>query len=186
MANDLYAYTDENGVLHLSSTPYHNKFKRIPSLSTPAQAERPAPATNIPLHAYTPIIKSAAEQFQIDEALLHAVIKTESAYNAQAVSPKGALGLMQLMPATAKRYGVTNALDPVENIQGGARYLKDLMVKFNNDLSLVLAAYNAGEMAVLRHRHSVPPYRETQNYVPTVLRHYQAFSGCTTPPCTRN
>lgn len=185
-ADNLYTYTDEDGVLHVSTTPYHNNFKRIPSRHLPAQTEESALDPKIPLHIYSPIIKNAADLYEIEEALLHAVIKTESAYNAQAISRKGAIGLMQLMPATAKRYGVTNAFDPTENIQGGTRYLKDLMAKFNNNLRLVLAAYNAGEMAVLRHGNNVPPYRETQKYVPTVMKQYQAFSGCEISLCKPN
>jgi soluble lytic murein transglycosylase-like protein len=91
------------------------------------------------------------------------------------VSHKGAVGLMQLMPQTARRYGVRNMYDPAQNIQGGARYLRDLMGKFNNDLPLVLAAYNAGEDAIAQHGNRIPPYRETRSYVPRVLNFYRQY-----------
>ncbi len=126
---------------------------------------------------YAPSVAEAAQAEQIDQALLHAVITAESGYNPMAVSAKGASGLMQLMPATAKRYAVKDAFDPAQNIRGGARYLRDLMGRFDNDLELVLAAYNAGENAVMRHGRRVPPFRETQHYVPKVLRLYRMFSA---------
>src|SRR5262249_6498573 len=97
-------------------------------------------------------------------------------YNPKARSPKGAIGLMQLMPDTAQRYKVANIWDPGENVRGGARYLRDLLALFNNDLSLVLAAYNAGEDAVAQYGNKIPPYAETRNYVPRVLQQYQLLS----------
>ena len=124
---------------------------------------------------FSPLVEQAAREHDIDQALLHAVITVESDYNPLAVSPKGAVGLMQLMPQTARRYGVTNSYDPAQNIQGGARYLRDLMGRFNNDLSLVLAAYNAGEAAVALHGNRIPPYRETRHYVPRVLDFYREY-----------
>ncbi|CAN5905193.1 lytic transglycosylase domain-containing protein [soil metagenome] len=182
-AGNIYGYTDEQGQLHLSSSPYDEKFKLISSSGSNEDVVSKKSSKNIPLHLYSTIIKETATQYQVDEALLHAVIKTESRYNPNAVSPKGATGLMQLMPATARRYGVTNAKDPAQNVQGGARYLKDLLNRFNNNLSLVLAAYNAGENAVSRHGNRLPPYRETLSYVPQVLKDYQTYSGCNNYPC---
>lgn len=117
-------------------------------------------------------IQRIAAQHRLDPALMHAVIQAESAYNPQAVSPKGATGLMQLMPATAARFGVSNSYDPVANMQGGARYLRWLLDRFQ-DTRLAVAAYNAGEGAVQRYGNQVPPFRETQTYVVRVLSLYQ-------------
>jgi soluble lytic murein transglycosylase-like protein len=117
--------------------------------------------------------RHGASQRRVEPALIHAVISVESAYNPSARSHAGAVGLMQLMPETAKRYGVTNRLDPAQNIQGGARYLRDLTAMFNGNLQLVLAAYNAGEEAVIKYGKKIPPYRETQAYVKRVASLYQ-------------
>lgn len=118
----------------------------------------------------------AAEQ-GIDPALVHAVVQVESGYDARAVSPKGAVGLMQLMPATARRFEVTDRYDPAQNLRGGTRYLRTLLDAFDHDLRLALAAYNAGEGAVLRHALRVPPYRETVSYVEAVLRRYRILKA---------
>ena len=117
----------------------------------------------------------AARRFELPEPWIWSVMRAESALNPRAVSRAGAVGLMQLMPQTARRYGVRNIYDPAQNIQGGARYLRDLMGKFNNDLPLVLAAYNAGEEAIARHGNRIPPYRETRSYVPRVLDFYREY-----------
>lgn len=183
MAGDIYSYIDADGVPHFSNYPNDARYKRVPGLSDGSQSAPPPSDKNIPAHAYSSLIKTAATQFQLDEALLHAVIRVESGYNPNAVSSKGAIGLMQLTPDTAKRYGVINAKDPTENIQGGARYLKDLLAKFGNNLELTLAAYNAGEGAVARHGNALPPYRETRHYVPQVIKYYQSMSGCMSYPC---
>ncbi len=128
---------------------------------------------------YSALIARAAAKYKIDKKLLHAVIRTESAYNVKAVSSAGAVGLMQLMPATAARYGVSDRTDAKQNIEGGTRYLKDLMKMFKSNLSLVLASYNAGEGAVKRYNNSIPPYPETQNYVRKVLKLYKNPSALT-------
>jgi len=120
-------------------------------------------------------VMAAARAFQLDPALIHAVISAESGYNPLARSPKGAKGLMQLMPATARRYGVDNPLDPKQNIEGGSAYLRYLLTLFGNDLQLALAAYNAGEGAVMEYGHRIPPYRETTQYVPKVLSYYKRY-----------
>jgi soluble lytic murein transglycosylase-like protein len=124
---------------------------------------------------YSELIAQAAADYGVDEKLLHAVIQAESAYNPHAVSPVGAVGLMQLMPGTAERYGVRaeNRTDPAESIKGGARYLRDLLKMFNSDVKLAVAGYNAGENAVKKYNNSIPPYPETQNYVAQVLNFYQ-------------
>ncbi|HEV8096657.1 MAG TPA: lytic transglycosylase domain-containing protein [Burkholderiales bacterium] len=124
-------------------------------------------------------ILAAAKATKVDAALIHAVISVESGYNPSARSRAGAVGLMQLMPKTAKRYGVKNRLDPAQNIHGGARYLRDLKLQFDNDLQLVLAAYNAGEGAVMRFGGRIPPFRETLAYVPKVLSTYKQFRPAT-------
>ena len=126
---------------------------------------------------YVPLVDEAARESKLDARLLHAVIAAESAYDASALSPKGAVGMMQLMPTTAKRYGVADSLNAGQNIQGGARYLADLLRLFNNDTRLALAAYNAGENAVLRHGRKIPPYRETEAYVPRELSLYRRFES---------
>lgn len=120
-------------------------------------------------------IEDAARAYGVEPALIRAVISAESGHNPYARSRAGALGLMQLMPDTAIRYGVTNRLDPVQNIHGGARYLRDLLRMFNNDLPLAIAAYNAGEEAVMRHGRRIPPFRETIQYVPRVMKYYQQY-----------
>lgn len=114
-------------------------------------------------------IEAAAQTHRIEAALLAAVISVESRYNPRARSPKGAMGLTQLMPATAQRYGVRNAYDVEQNLSGGARYLAYLLDLFNNDLHLAIAAFNAGEGAVAKYGNQIPPYAETQHYVPAVL-----------------
>jgi soluble lytic murein transglycosylase-like protein len=124
---------------------------------------------------YSAHILAAAKETKVEPALIHAVISVESAYNPSARSHAGAVGLMQLMPGTAERYGVKNRLDPEQNIHGGARYLRDLKVMFNNNTQLVLAAYNAGEQAVMKYGNKIPPYRETIAYVPKVLSHYNRY-----------
>jgi hypothetical protein len=130
---------------------------------------------------YDRLIKRTAAAHSVDVALVKAVMHVESGFNPNALSPKGASGLMQLMPATAERYGVEDIFDPVQNVQGGVRYLKDLMVMFKNNHRLVVAAYNAGENAVLRHK-GIPPYSETRDYVVKVMR----FKKHYTPAVTRN
>ena len=120
-------------------------------------------------------ILAAARETKVDPALIHAVIAVESGYNPSARSSAGAVGLMQLMPETARHYGVKNRLDPAQSIQGGARYLRDLKILFSDDLSLVLAAYNAGENAVLKYGRRIPPFAETAAYVPKVLSAYRKF-----------
>ncbi|SMF94888.1 Transglycosylase SLT domain-containing protein [Methylomagnum ishizawai] len=123
---------------------------------------------------YAGLIAEAANRHGLDPALLHAVIRAESSYNPGAVSNKGAIGMMQLMPATAARYGVQDPYDPVDNVYGGARYLSDLLGMFS-DVPLAVAAYNAGENNVIKYGHRIPPFQETQNYVSRVLGYYNRF-----------
>lgn len=118
------------------------------------------------------LVEEAAKRHDVDPLLVHSVIQVESNYNPYAVSPKGAQGLMQLMPATARRFGVRNSFDVKENIEGGVRYLKYLGTLFPEDPRLTIAAYNAGEGAVWKYGNSIPPYRETEQYVDRVGRKY--------------
>lgn len=126
---------------------------------------------------YEAMVSAAALETGVDPKLILAVIAAESGYDPTARSPKGAQGLMQLLPATARRYGVTDAYDPQQGILGGARYLSDLLRLFDQDVSLALAAYNAGEQAVERFGRRIPPYRETKAYVPRVLSHYRKLTS---------
>lgn len=126
-------------------------------------------------NALDPLVQRIANSHGIQAALLKAIIEVESGFNARAVSPKGAVGLMQVMPATAARYGNYDLYSPEQNIDVGARYLRDLLGMFGGDVRLAVAAYNAGENAVIRHGRRVPPYQETIKYVPMVLERYQRF-----------
>lgn len=123
---------------------------------------------------FRPIIEREAITAGLDPELLQSVIDAESSYDPMAVSEKGALGLMQLMPATIQRFGVTDPYDPVQNIKGGARYLSHLISMFDSDVTLALAAYNAGEGRVLRYGKKMPPYNETRGYVSKVLKNYHS------------
>ncbi|RKZ40322.1 MAG: lytic transglycosylase [Gammaproteobacteria bacterium] len=174
----IYKYFDTKGVLHLTTQPPKKHHQLEYARSYLITSYQPPLVLN--LHGkkhrkyknYQLLIEAAAKNARLSPALLHAVVQVESNYNPKAVSPKGAVGLMQLMPATAKRYGVTDRTDPIANLNGGARYLFDLLTLFNNDLSLALAAYNAGENAVKRYGNTIPPYKETKNYVKKVKKLY--------------
>jgi soluble lytic murein transglycosylase-like protein len=130
---------------------------------------------NVPVDLM-PVINTIASEHGISPHLLKAVIATESGFNTRALSPKGAQGLMQLMPATAKRFGAADAFIPAQNIRAGAAYLKWLLALFGNDLELTLAAYNAGENAVIKAGNRIPAYAETKQYVPRVLAYLKHFS----------
>jgi soluble lytic murein transglycosylase-like protein len=141
-------------------------------------AKRMSESTARRKELFAPLVRAAAQAHGLPEALLHAVIEVESGFDAAAVSPRGALGLMQLMPDTARELRVRDARDPAANIDGGARYLKELLARFGNDLSLALAAYNAGPGAVQRSG-GIPRNAETQNYVPRVMARYQSLRNGT-------
>lgn len=138
-----------------------------------ALSEGDALAARIRAQAYNAIVREIAQEVDVPARLLHAVIAVESAYLPNAVSPKGAQGLMQLMPATAQRFGVADPFDPRDNVRGGARYLKWLLERFEGDLSLAIAGYNAGEEAVIRAGYRIPSYAETRRYVPRVMARLQ-------------
>lgn len=124
---------------------------------------------------YDRMVNRIARTYGVESALLHAVISVESRYRPAAISKAGAIGLMQLMPMTAKRYGVADPLDPMQNVRGGARYLRYLLKKYNNDRNLALAAYNAGEASVAKYGNQIPPYPETTEYVPRVMEYYRRY-----------
>jgi soluble lytic murein transglycosylase-like protein len=117
---------------------------------------------------YDNLVRSIAKKYRVEHTLIHSIIRAESNYDRFAVSSKGALGMMQLMPATAIQYGVKNVFDPRENIEGGVKYLKDLIKLYNGNTKLVLAAYNAGQEAVKKYN-GIPPYRETRNYISKIM-----------------
>jgi soluble lytic murein transglycosylase-like protein len=175
---DIYAFTDDAGVPHFSNAPVDLRYTLLMSTDT----DIPSVAVKTP-HAHRGIngtlyaqeIHLAASSCQLESALLHAVIAAESGYNPRAVSGKGAMGLMQLMPGTARRYGALDPYDPAQNIRAGARYLRDLLALFNNDMRLALAAYNAGENNVIKYGNRIPPFRETTAYVPRVIAFYQEY-----------
>jgi len=162
---DIYKYVDANGVVHFTNTPTSSQYNLyLKERSTAGSGG-----------AMREIISRYASAFRLEEALVRAVIKAESGYNPRAVSTKGALGLMQLMPDTAKLMNVRDPLDAEDNIRGGSRYLRLMLDQFNNNLDLALAAYNAGPNAVRRHG-GIPPYEETRTYVDrvkTYMRHYR-------------
>lgn len=173
---DIYKYVDKHGRIHLSDQPAHDGYKRIVRTWKgwkEAQVAYRDSGKNRKRYAST--IDSVAKKNKLPRALVHAVITAESAYDPNAVSRAGAVGLMQLMPGTAERYGVRNRKDPAANVAGGTRYLRDLLKMFDNNLVLALAAYNAGENAVIKYGHKIPPYEETQTYVQRVLKHYNNY-----------
>jgi hypothetical protein len=173
---DLFMYTDADGAQHITNIPGDARYQLVMTEGgTPVQTPAPVlPGGRDPgRERYALPVASAAAETGLPGNQLHAVIQAESDYQADAVSHKGAVGLMQLMPETARRFGVPDARDPGANVLGGARYLKTLLAMFDADLALALAAYNAGPAAVLRSGRAVPPYAETQRYVPRVLELYR-------------
>jgi soluble lytic murein transglycosylase-like protein len=160
----IYYWRDASGSFVLSDKP-SDPSARTYSVHR-SQSIRTAMAINERRAAvYDGVIREQADLHGVDANLVRAVIQAESAYNPKAVSVKGAMGLMQLMPTTAAEYGVRNAFDPVENIKAGVAYLKSLLVKYRENIELTLAAYNAGPGAVKKYGGTVPPYKETKNYV---------------------
>ncbi len=178
---DIYRYVDADGTVHFTNVPQDSRFKVYLKEKRKIDPVTETLAGEIRNYdekqraRYARHIQNAAKVTRLDAALIHAVIAAESGYNPFARSRKGAVGLMQLMPETARRYGVTNRLDPAQNISGGARYLRDLVRMFNNDVQLAVAAYNAGENAVLRAGNRIPPFQETMTYVPRVMSYYRRY-----------
>jgi len=169
---DIYKYEDNEGVLHLTNVPSDPGVKYVVVMREKRILFQPT----LDVTKYDHLIHKAADKFKLDSALIKAIIKAESNFNHKAVSPVGAQGLMQLMPQTASQLNVDDSFHPEKNIEGGARYLRYLLNVYKGNLSLALAAYNAGERAVAKYNYSIPPYRETQNYVRRVLSFYKSFS----------
>ncbi len=175
---DIYRYEDGDGVIHFSDAPTDKRFKifmreirmdrRLRTRLHFSKAVNPA--------EYEQIIKSCADKYGVSAPLIKAVIHAESGYNPNAVSQKGASGLMQLMPGTAKTLKVNNSFDPRDNVEGGVKYLRFLLDTFRGDVSLALAAYNAGLSKVARYG-GIPPYAETRTYVNRVLSYMQSYQG---------
>jgi soluble lytic murein transglycosylase len=167
---DIFSYVDEDGVIHFSNVPSGNYPWRL--YLKERERKKTSPHS---FEHFDRIVEEIASRHGVDPLLVKAIIKAESMYDARALSPKGAMGLMQLMPETARILGIQDPFDPHQNVEGGVRYLKYLIEKFG-DLSLALAAYNAGPQIVEQIR-SIPPYPETQSYVKKVLKHYSLLKG---------
>lgn len=178
-AADIYRYEDDEGVLHFTDAPTDRRFKIfMRDIKKDRQLRttfRLAGCARDPKE-FEPIINACALEYGVDKSLVKAVIHAESGYNPNAVSSKGASGLMQLMPKTAEGLKVSNSLDPAENIRGGVRYLKFLLETFKGDVNLALAAYNAGLSRVAQYR-GIPPYAETRNYVAKVLNYQKSYQN---------
>jgi soluble lytic murein transglycosylase-like protein len=145
-----------------------------------AASPQPAPftaPTDADMRRYSAIVKVASRANGVEGELVHAIIWAESSYNPNAVSPAGAAGLMQLMPETARSYGVRNVFDPAENIHAGVKIMRQLLAKFDGDPELALAAYNAGPYAVIRAGNRIPPHSETEAYVPKVMDYYRRLQA---------
>jgi soluble lytic murein transglycosylase-like protein len=178
---DVWKFVDRNGVVHLSDRPMGpgsellvRGKKRVKKGAASARSAKRFMADNE--RRYTRLIDRAARELSLDRNLIHAVVRVESAFDPRAVSRAGAVGLMQLMPQTAERYGVRDSRNPTQNIYAGVLHLRRLIQQFN-DVVLALAAYNAGENAVINYGYKVPPYPETQNYVRKVLTFYRQYSN---------
>lgn len=182
---DVYYHKNENGKkIYTNIKPYdrgYEEYYRSPGTSRKSKPEKTESAPVISgsnySENYDDLINIYADKHGLDPLLVKAIIKVESNFNPNAVSPKGATGLMQLMPGTAKMLGVKNSYNVNQNISGGTSYFRKLMDMFDSDTKLALAGYNAGENAVIKYGYSIPPYRETQNYVKKVMHHYKHLSS---------
>lgn len=171
-SSDIFKYIDENGVTCYTDAPAGKKNQKIVAKSKKLIPEKRTPGKSAAVSAdYSSYIQKSARKYEIEPELIHAVIRTEFNGNNRAVSKKGAMGLMQLMPSTANDMNVSNPFNPEENIEGGTRYLRYLIEKFNGNLTLAIAAYNSGPKTVEKYG-SVPPISETRQYVNRVLALY--------------
>ncbi len=177
---DVWKFVDRNGGVHLSDRPMGpgsellvRGKKRVKDRSKSSKRARRNLADNA--KRFTHLIDRVSRELSLDRNLIHAVVRVESAYDPRAVSRAGAVGLMQLMPATARLYGVRDSRNPTQNVYAGVLHLRKLIEQFN-DVVLALAAYNAGEHAVINYGYKVPPYPETRNYVRKVLAFYRQYS----------
>jgi soluble lytic murein transglycosylase-like protein len=174
----VYEYVDAAGTAHFTDKPDSRRYELVELTPTglTRSGDRYDPAVLARASQYDAIIEAAAHSAGVEPNLLRAVIVVESGFNSRAVSKRGAVGLMQLMPATAARFGVSNRYDPRQNVRGGALYLGFLINRFDKNVRLALAAFNAGEDAVVRSAGQIPPFSETLEYVPKVMRIYQALT----------
>jgi soluble lytic murein transglycosylase-like protein len=177
-AADIYRYEDEEGIVHFTDAPTDKRFKiflrdlkKDKELRTKLKY-----ASSVNPAEYEHIIKDCAEKYGVSASLIKAVIHAESGYNPNAVSSKGASGLMQLMPSTAKSLKVADRFNPKDNVEGGVKYLRFLLDTFRGDVSLALAAYNAGLGKVAKYG-GIPPYNETRTYVNRVLSYMQSYQS---------
>lgn len=166
---DIYWFEDDGGVVHLSNVPVDARFRFKEREPLPQRKDDGGERQR---ERYDTLIEKVASEEKVDPDLLRAVVQVESNYDPNAISPKGAMGLMQLMPTTARRIGVLDPFHPEQNLGGGARHLRELMRKFGDRLPWVLAAYNAGEEAVEKYQ-GVPPFPETRAYVDKVLQRFE-------------
>jgi soluble lytic murein transglycosylase len=174
---DIYRHVDENGVVHFTNAPHYTKKINKNEWNFYRKEHRSndlLPGNPQLIHSYQEIIRHYANSYRLEEALVKAVIKAESNYNPRAMSSKGAQGLMQLIPETARLMRVNDPFDPSQNIRGGSNYLRLMLDRFNGNLDLALAAYNAGPNAVQRHG-GIPPYEETRTYVQRVRRYLDLY-----------
>ena len=172
-AGSMYQFVDDQGVVHYTNVPGDPRYSFVRKDPEPAGTRPAAEGGSLShgLRAFAHIIRAAAERHGVDTRLVEAIVQTESAGNPTAVSPKGARGLMQLMPERAAELGVRDSFDPTQNVDGGVRHMRDLLQRFGGDVTLALAAYNAGEAAV-RSYGGVPPFAETREYVRRVWAMY--------------
>ena len=197
---DLYGFVDDQGKIHLANEKLDARYELFVKGETKTEFKLSSELKYLPptdelrdhiiykrlqktpnVAKFESLVHQEATRQKLEPALVKAVIAVESAYDPAAVSPKGAVGLMQLIPGTAARYGVKKSTDPIENVGGGTRYLRDLLRMFDGNLSLALAGYNAGEGAVQRYRNTIPPFPETQAYVKLVMQFYEHFGGGARP-----
>ena len=178
---DVWKFVDRHGVVHLSDRPMGPGSELLVRGKKRVKKSRVAGRSaladlKVNERRYTQLIDKVSRELSLDRNLIHAVVRVESAFDPQAVSRAGAVGLMQLMPGTAQRYGVRDSRNPTQNVYAGVLHLRKLIQQFN-DVVLALAAYNAGENAVINYGYKVPPYPETQNYVRKVLTFYRQYSN---------
>jgi soluble lytic murein transglycosylase-like protein len=185
-SSKIYLFIDDQGVRHYTDTPDNNRYRLLVLRPQDRTASGDLYDAKVLARAsqYDAIIERAAHTAAVQPNLLRAVIVVESGFNVRAMSKRGAMGLMQLMPATAARFGISDSFDPGQNVNAGARYLKFLLDRFGQNLSLALAAYNAGEDAVDRSGGQIPPYTETMAYVPRVLKIFRQLDQ-SRPPLAR-
>jgi len=175
--SDVYVYKNKDGVLTFTNVPDHAGYRRVIRESNGQLSGALDSSNNSSSYtSYDDVIRSASDRHNIDADLIRAVIKVESDFNSVARSNKGAMGLMQLMPDTARLHNVMDVFDPIDNIEGGVRHLRLLLNRYQGDLELSLAAYNAGIKAVEKHG-GIPPFSETKEYIRRVLSYYRAYRG---------